>query len=92
MLHGRYCNIIIFSPSLLLYSNLRFEYSLLVVYSCIEFTKRMMHNYGHELLSIGCKCVYGTPKWSKIGQRIVAYCGVYLNAPLRRDRSIEGSK
>ena len=23
--------------------------------------------------------VYGTPKWSKIGQRIVAYRGVYLN-------------
>ena len=22
---------------------------------------------------------YGTPKWSKIGQRIVAYRGVYLN-------------
>ena len=36
--------------------------------------------------------MYGTPKWSKIGQRIVAYCGVYLNGPLRhRDRSIERS-
>ena len=35
---------------------------------------------------------YGTPKWSKIRQRIVAYCGVYLNMPLRhRDRSSERS-
>ena len=36
--------------------------------------------------------IYGTPKWSKIGQRIVACCAVYLNAPLRRrDRSSECS-
>ena len=35
---------------------------------------------------------YGTPKWSKIGQRIAVYCGVYLNTPLRHcDRSSERS-
>ena len=51
----------------------------------------VMHTLCISIVRVHMNPPYGMPKWSKIGQRIVLYCGVHLNASLRRDRSSEHS-